>query len=171
VVTCRLAQISFDVFGKLTSPLQGTKEFMSEWMLSNLDNGFPYQQSVIDDVASFLNVAFWAALFNTVHAGDKTAAERPWRRDVRSGYKEREYAHTKIVSGHQVQLSGFLRAFRPLLGDWRNYIQGLSGTSPRPLEGRLEILRWDLEQQIFAVQSVLAFANILLRHHDDLKAA
>jgi len=146
---------------------------MSERMLSHLEYGDPYQQSVVDDLAAFLNVAFWAALFNAGNTGDKIAAEHGWCCDVRSGYKERFYAHGDIVSDRQARtLSGFLGAFRPVLQDWGKYMQGSPvAPPPQPLEDQSGVLRWDLEQQTFAVQSVLAFANILLKHHDNLKAA
>ena len=141
---------------------------MSTDMLTNIEDGTPYQQSVVDDAEAFLNVAFWATLFNTTHAG-RSNVEQRWRRELRSGRATRYSAHAEIIRSNYSELSNFLEVFRPVLGDWREHIERRPA-APKKSAQQVEPLRRDLEQQTHAVEFVLAFVNILLKHYKDLIA-
>jgi len=182
----------------VTNTIQGTAEFMSTDMLNAMASDRPYHQGVLDDVEAFVNVAFWAVLFNLNFPG-KSNDEDVWREKLRSpSHHVRDGAQTVItkVSDDETLSEGsddglsvsddddedddegqaqVLKIVDPqselseLLEVFRPLLRDWRKRLADRSKRRSQVKRWtDSKEQILAVKLVDDFAKLLLKHSQNL---
>ncbi|KAH7107113.1 hypothetical protein BKA62DRAFT_765662 [Auriculariales sp. MPI-PUGE-AT-0066] len=156
--------------------LSGTWEFMSTTMLRSLSPKKPYRQGIRDDLWAFYNVAVWAILHSEVYPGG-SELETNWKNKIRQPYEKRDDAHIDIIdywmhyedneNDPDSRISSpLLRAFLPILQEWRDILVTLKMASVKisPVdvdEGR--------RQQLLAIQVVHDFAKLLQKYRTRLE--
>jgi len=169
---------------------------MSTKMLNAMASDSPYHQGVLDDVEAFVNVAFWAALFNVNFPG-KSKKEEMWREKLRSSLHDaRDGAQKDIVEveGDEKPSEGLDDAFAELLFETQALKEKQAPktfSTEQDVSELLKVFRpilrdWrkaladrsskyknpnarnDLTEQFMALLLVSDFAEVLLKHRQTL---
>ena len=169
---------------------------MSTKMLNATASDSPYHQGVLDDIEAFVNVAFWAALFN-LNFPSKSTDEEVWREKLRSSsHHVRDGAQNDIidVEGDEKSSEGSDDPFAELLFETQALKEKQAPKTASTEQDVSELLKvfrpvlrdWrkaladrsskynnpnarnDLTEQILALLLVSDFAEVLLKHRQTL---